>query len=136
MSKRRLPLRLALLLGLASTQRLGDVLALTGRNVVERNGRYWLSLKQSKTGAEVSFPILSIAEHELRAQKIEPGDSRYLIRSKNGLQFDTRAFAKRFRVWTSAANLPQTFKDLRSSGMIWLSRAGADATQIVQTSGV
>ena len=59
------PLRLALLLGLASTQRLGNVLALTGRNVVERNGRYWLSLKQSKTGAEVSFPILSIAEHEL-----------------------------------------------------------------------
>jgi integrase len=129
------PLRLALLLGLASTQRLGDVLRLTGRNIVARNGRYWLSLKQSKTGAEVSFPILSIAEREIRAQKIEPGDSRYLIRSKNGLPFDTRGFAKRFRLWTAAANLPHTFKDLRSSGMVWLSRAGADATQIVSLSG-
>ena len=129
------PLRLALLLGLASTQRLGDVLRLTGRNIVARNGRYWLSLTQSKTGAEVSFPILSIAEREIRAQKIEPGDSRYLIRSKNGLPFDTRGFAKRFRLWTAAANLPHKFKDLRSSGMVWLSRAGADATQIVSLSG-
>ncbi|MCA3267584.1 MAG: tyrosine-type recombinase/integrase [Azospirillum sp.] len=129
------PLRLALLLGLASTQRLGDVLRLTGRNIVARNGRYWLSLKQSKTGTEVSFPILSIAEREIRAQKIEPADSRYLIRSKNGLPFDTRGFAKRFRLWTAAANLPHTFKDLRSSGMVWLSRAGADATQIVSLSG-
>jgi integrase len=128
-------LRLALLLGLATTQRLGDVLTLTGRNIVERDGRFWLSLKQSKTGAEVSFPILSLAERELRTQKIEPGDERFLVRSKNGLPFDTRSFAKRFRVWTAAAGLPHTFKDLRSSGMVWLSRAGADATQIVSLSG-
>jgi integrase len=128
-------LRLALVLGLASTQRLGDVLRLTGQNLTERDGELWLSLKQSKTGAEVSFPILSIAANELRAQKIEPGDSRFLIRSKNGLPFKTRVFAKRFRVWTTAAGLPHTFKDLRSSGMVWYSRAGADATQIVSISG-
>jgi hypothetical protein len=128
-------MRLALLLGLTTTQRLGDVLTLTGRNLSERDGHFWLTLRQSKTGAEVSFPLLSIAEAEMRAQGVEPGDDSFLIKTKNGLPFDTRSFAKRFRVWTTAAKLKHTYKDLRSSGMVWLSRAGADATQIVSISG-
>jgi integrase len=128
-------MRLAVLLGLASVQRLGDVLKLTGRNIEDRGGRYWLALKQSKTKTEVSFPILSIAQDELRAQGIAPGDDRFLIRSKSGLPFETRSFAKAFKIWTAAAGLHHTFKDLRSSGMVWLSRAGADVTLIVSISG-
>jgi len=128
-------MRLALLLGLTTTQRLGDVLSLTGRNLSERNGLLWLTLQQSKTSAELSFPLLSIAEAELRAQGIKPGDDRFLIRTKGGLPFDTRSFAKRFKVWTTAAKLPHTYKDLRSSGMVWLSRSGSEASEIVSISG-
>jgi hypothetical protein len=138
LEERRVPpgMRMALLLGLATTQRASDVLALTGANLSVNQNRLWMTLRQGKTKKSVSFPLVKIAAQEIKRQGIKPGDATPLVRSLNGEPFaDARAFRKRFKVWTEAAGLKHTFKDLRSSGMVWMAREGATAAQIASVSG-
>jgi integrase len=127
--------RLGLLLGIFTMQRLSDVLKMTGSILRKEDGRFWLRLKQQKTGAEIDIPAHRILADEIERQKIEPGDTRFLVRSTAGLPFDRNSFYKRFTVWAEAADLDLTFKELRSSGMVLLAEAGVPATQIVAISG-
>jgi integrase len=128
-------MRLGLLLGIFTMQRLSDVLAMTGRVLRKERGRYWLRLRQHKTGTEIDIPAHKILADEIERQKIEPGDTRFLVRSLTGLPFDRVTFYKRFSVWTEAAGLNLTFKDLRSSGMVMLAEMGVPTPQIVAISG-
>ncbi len=128
-------IRLGLLLGIFTMQRLSDVLKMTGSILRKEDGRFWLRLKQQKTGAEIDIPAHRILADEIERQQIEPGDLRFLVRTTTGLPFDRNSFYKRFTVWAEAAGLDLTFKELRSSGMVLLAEAGVPATQIVAISG-
>lgn len=136
--ERTLPdgIRLALLLGFFTVQRLSDVLNLTGRNILkDEDGKLWLRVKQRKTKRPVEFPIHKILVDELARQKIQPNDDRHLVRSMFGLPLDRQAFYKRFRIWTEAAGVNLTFKALRSSGMVALAEMGVPTPQITAVSG-
>ncbi len=129
-------IRLGLLLGFFTMQRLSDVLSLTGRNIFQdENGKLWLRVKQRKTKRPVEFPIHKILADELIKQKIQPGDDRHLVRSMYGLPMDRQSFYKRFRIWAEAAGLNLTFKALRSSGMVLLAELGVPTPQITALSG-
>jgi integrase len=129
-------IRLALLLGLFTMQRLSDVLNLTGRNIFkDDDGKLWLRVKQRKTKRPVEFPVHKILADELARQKIQPGDDRHLVRSLYGLPMDRQSFYKRFRIWAEAAGLNLTFKALRSSGMVMLAEMGVPTPQITAVSG-
>lgn len=117
-------IRLGLLLGIFTMQRLSDVLKMTGSILRKEDSRFWLRLKQQKTGAEIDIPAHRILADEIERQKIDPGDTRFLVRTTTGLPFDRNSFYKRFTVWAEAAGLDLTFKELRSSGMVLLAEAG------------
>lgn len=61
-------LRLAMALLLHTVQRPADMLAMTVQQVVDRDGRLWISLKQAKTDAWVDVPVHSRLEPFLRAR--------------------------------------------------------------------
>lgn len=129
-------IRLGLLLGFFSMQRLSDVLSLTGKNLVQdQTGRLWLKLRQRKTKRPVEFPVHQVLAHELIACRVEFGSHELIIRSALGGKYDRFGFRKQFAIWTKAAGLDLTFKALRSSGMVYLAEIGVPTPQIVAVSG-
>lgn len=61
-------LRLAMALLLHTVQRPADMLAMTINQVVDRDGRLWISLRQAKTDAWVDVPVHSRLEPLMRAR--------------------------------------------------------------------
>jgi integrase len=129
--------RLAFILGLLTTQRLGDVLRLSGEKLrADRDGRWWIKLRQGKTGTEVEFPVHKLLRDELERQGIEPGADRPLVMTQNGKFFEEKNFGRKFRTWLAAAGIRKlNFMALRRSGMIWLAEAGVSSPQIAALSG-
>jgi integrase len=130
-------MRLAFLLGLFTLQRRGDILALTGDKLrADNHGRWWLKLKQGKTGADVEFPVHKLLRAEIERQKIMPGQKRPLVQTKSEGMFDDRNFSRKFRTWLEAAKIKGlNFHALRRSGMVWLAEAGVSAPRIAGLSG-
>lgn len=129
--------RLAFILGLLTVQRLGDVLRLSGTKIrADRDGRWWLKLRQGKTGAEVEFPVHKLLRDELERQDIAPGADRPLVMTQSGGFFEEKNFGRKFRTWLEAAGIRKlNFMALRRSGMIWLAEAGVSSPQIAALSG-
>lgn len=136
-------LRLAVLLGFYTAQRLGDILSLNAAQIsADKAGRWWIGapggaeFRQEKTGARVTIPINSALRAELIRQKITPGEDRPLVQTECGGTFDIAHFKRKFRVWRAAARLDSlTFRALRSSAMVALAEAGATAPEIASVSG-
>lgn len=68
MSEFRPSLQLAFALMLYTLQRLSDVLAMTMRQVTEKDGRLYIVVKQAKTDALVGIPVHNKLEPRLRAR--------------------------------------------------------------------
>lgn len=130
-------MRLAFLLALFTLQRRGDILKITGDKLrADNHGRWWLKLKQEKTGADVEFPIHKLLRAEIERQKILPGEKRPLVQTKSEGMFDDRNFSRKFRTWLEAAKIRGlNFHALRRSGMVWLAEAGVSAPRIAGLSG-
>jgi integrase len=130
-------MRLAFLLALFTLQRRGDILKITGDKLrADNHGRWWLKLKQEKTGADVEFPVHKLLRAEIERQKITPGEKRPLVQTKTEGMFDDRNFSRKFRTWLEAANIRSlNFHALRRSGMVWLAEAGVSAPRIAGLSG-
>jgi integrase len=130
-------MRLAFLLAIFTLQRRGDILKITGDKLrADNHGRWWLKLKQEKTGADVEFPVHNLLRAEIERQKIIPGDKRPLVQTKSEGMFDDRNFSRKFRTWLEAANIRGlNFHALRRSGMVWLAEAGVSAPRIAGLSG-
>ncbi len=130
-------IRLAFLLGLFTLQRLGDVLRMTADAItVEKSGRWWMKLRQGKTGTVVEFPVHTLLQAELERQNIKPGQKRPLVQTQSGKVFDEKNFGRKFRIWLAASNVQSlNFHALRRSGMVWLAEASVPATVIAGLSG-
>jgi integrase len=136
-------MRLAVMLGFYTAQRLGDILSLNASQIsVDKAGRWWIGapggaeFRQEKTGARVAIPLNSALREELLRQEITPGDDRPLLQTESGGVFDIAHFKRKFRVWRAAAGLHSlTFRALRSSAMVALAEAGASAPEIASVSG-
>lgn len=129
--------RMALLLGLLTMQRQGDVLSMTGKNIkVGKKGKWWFSLVQQKTDTLVEFPVHSRLREEIERQDIKPGADTPLVATKSGKHFDKRNFARKFDTWLEAAKLGEfDFRALRRSGMVLLAEEGESAFRIAAVSG-
>lgn len=129
--------RMALLLGLLTLQRQGDVLSLTGKNIkVGKKGKWWLSLVQQKTDTLVEFPVHSRLREEIERQNIKPGADKPLVATKSGKHFEKRNFARKFDTWLEAAKVGDLdFRALRRSGMVLLAEEGESAFRIAAVSG-
>lgn len=136
-------MRLAVMLGFYTAQRLGDILSLNANQVsVDKKGRWWIGAadaeeyRQQKTGTKVTIPINFALRAELIRQKIEPGDDRPLVQTESRGTFDIAHFKRKFRVWRAAARLQAfTFRALRASSMVAMAEAGATAPEIASVSG-
>jgi integrase len=130
-------MRLAFLLALFTLQRRGDILKITGDKIrADNQGRWWLKLKQEKTGADVEFPVHNLLRAEIERQNILPGEKRPLVQTKSEGMFDDRNFSRKFRTWLEAAKIRGlNFHALRRSGMVWLAEAGVSAPRIAGLSG-
>ncbi len=130
-------IRLAFLLGLFTLQRLGDVLRMTADAIkVEKSGRWWMKIRQGKTGTVVEFPVHELLQAELERQNIKPGQKRQLVQTQSGKGFDEKNFGRKFRTWLVASNVQGlNFHALRRSGMVWLAEASVPATVIAGLSG-
>jgi integrase len=122
--------RLALALGLYTSQRRGDVI-LMGRQHV-RDGI--LTIKQQKTGSDVSVPI---HPHLQTALDATPTKHLTFLVSKSGRPYAANDFSEQFRAWCDAAGLPQrcTFHGLRKAGLTRLADAGVSAHGLAAIGG-
>jgi len=122
--------RLALALGLYTVQRPGDVRCLGYQHV--RNGE--LTLRQSKTGARLTLPV--VPELQVVLDATPSGHMTFLV-NENGGQYNRTRFSDQFRLWCNEAGLPKdcTFHGVRVTGCTLLADAGYSVHQIAAWSG-
>ncbi len=126
-------IRLACALLLYTAQRPADALSMTWRQIQDRGGRLWLTLRQAKTGELVDVPAHRTLETMLRAA---PRRSMMVIPSPTGLPWAYRNF---FRSWDAirkkAGIAGVQRRDLRRTAMVRMAEAGATTPQIAAVSG-
>ena len=122
--------RLALALGIYTAQRRGDVIRMGRQHI--RNGV--LSIKQQKTGTDVSIPVLPQLQAVLDATP--SGHLTFLI-TKSNKPYPANDFSEQFRAWCDAAGLPErcVFHGLRKAALTRLSDAGCSVHGIAAVSG-
>jgi integrase len=122
--------RLALALGLYTTQRRGDVIRMGRQHI--RDGL--LTIKQQKTGTDVSIPVHPELQRILDAT---PSKHLTLLVSKSGRAYAANDFSEQFRVWCDTAKIPQrcTFHGLRKAGLTRLADAGVSAHGLAAIGG-
>jgi integrase len=122
--------RLALALGLYTTQRRGDVIRMGRQHI--RDGV--LSIKQQKTGTEVSVPVHPHLQAVLDAT---PSKHLTFLITKNDKPYRANDFSEQFRAWCDAAALPHqcTFHGLRKAGLTRLADAGCSAHGVAAIGG-
>jgi integrase len=122
--------RLALALGLYTAQRRGDVI-LMGRQHI-RDGV--LSIKQQKTGSEVSVPVHPHLQTVLDAT---PSKHLTFLITKTNKPYPANDFSEQFRAWCDAAGLPQRckFHGLRKAALTRLADAGCSVHGVAAISG-
>lgn len=130
-------MRLALLLGIFTLQRRGDLLSLTGENIyIDKSGRWWMKLTQAKTGTDVEFPVHRLLRDELERQGIKPGEARHLVQTVTKKRFNESNFSRKLREWIRAARIVHlNLQAMRRSGMVWLAEAGVSTPRIAALSG-
>jgi integrase len=97
-----------------------------------RNGE--LTVKQEKTGAQLTLPIRP--ELQLVLDATPSGHMTFLV-TKAGRQWGRVSFSNQFRTWCNEAGLPKdcVFHGLRATGCTQLADAGCSAHQIAAWSG-
>jgi integrase len=151
-------MRLTFYLLLYTTQRLSDVLAMRRDAVTDRNGRLYIALKQSKTGALIDVPVHSELAPLLRERLAEPFKGEFLIPGPKGKGWKRQSFnyvwdsylrKANLRLarellkqgWTKAqirgelASRHRQRRDLRRTGIVRLAEAGATTPEIAAISG-
>jgi integrase len=126
--------RLALALGLYTVQRAGDVIRLGRQHVRKGKEGPELKFRQSKTGVELTLPILPELQAVLDATP--SGHMTFLV-TDIGRQWRNTYFSDRFRQWCNEAGLPRecTFHGLRATGCTVLADAGCSVHEIAAWSG-
>jgi integrase len=122
--------RLAIALGLFTTQRRGDVIRM-GRQHIRDD---LLMIKQQKTGSDVSVPVHPHLQAVLDAT---PNQHLTFLISKNDKPYKPNDFSEQFRAWCNAAGLPQrcTFHGLRKAGLTRLADVGVSAHGLAAIGG-
>jgi integrase len=132
--------RLALALAIYTTQRRGDVI-LMGRQHIRKminpdTGKLIdvITIKQQKTGSEVSVPIHPHLQEVLDAT---PSAHLTFLITKNGKPYAPSDFSEQFRAWCDAAGLPQhcVFHGLRKAGLTRLADAGCNVHGLAAIGG-
>lgn len=147
-------IRLGCALLLYTAQRPSDVLAMTWQQVVERDGRLWLSLRQQKTGELVTVPAHADLAALLRGAERR---SVMLVPSPTGKMWSLRNFSRSWDKARARADYRlakrllaagvgkaeirtrlikgQQRRDLRRTAMVRMAEAGASTAQIAAVSG-
>jgi integrase len=121
--------RLALDLMLWTGQRGGDARVMGPQHVKNRR----LEVRQEKTGAVVSLPILPALAGSILAAKT--GALVFLL-SDHGKPYSRKSFGQRFRKWCDEAGLPQcTAHGLRKAAARRFAEAGCSNQQIKAWTG-
>ena len=124
-------LHLALLLGLWTGQRQGDLLALTW---MQYDGKY-IRLKQSKTGMRVVIPVGAPLKVALEVVKPEQA-SGPILRNSDGAPWTSDGFRSSWRKACAAAGIVGvTFNDLRGTAVTRLALAEASGPEIATITG-
>jgi integrase len=122
--------RLAMALGLYTTQRRGDVIRM-GRQHINAG---ILHVRQRKTGVSLRIPVHPALQAVLDAT---PGEHLTFLVAKRGGPYSGGEFSEQFRIWCRAAGLSAvcTFHGLRKAGCARLAEAGCSANEIASISG-
>lgn len=151
--------RLGAMLMAYTLQRLSDVLAMTTAQISERDGRMWITLRQSKTAELVDVPVHQDLVPLLRQRLAgKATGSILLVCSPTGLPWARRNFSrawdhdqrlanlrlarelfrqgwKKDRVRDELARRHRQRRDLRRTGVVSLAEAGASVAQIAAIAG-
>jgi integrase len=120
--------RLAFELLLGTMQRRSDVVRL-GRQHIQ-NGV--LSLRQSKTGAQVDIPVLPELAEAIRAM---PQLHLTFLTTEAGKPFTAKGFGNWFRLQCDACGVPMSAHGLRKAGATRLAEAGCTDHEIASWGG-
>ncbi len=152
------PLNFGFMLMLYTCQRLSDVLDMNTSQIMARAGRFYITLRQQKTGELVAVPVHKRLEPFLRRRIEQPINSTLLITSPTGLRWGRRNFSRSWDKalrgvderrtqqlsdlgWSDAKvreELGATHRqrrDLRRTGIVRLAESGATTPQIAAVSG-
>jgi integrase len=125
------PLRAALVLGLWTGQRQGDLLRLRW---TAYNGRF-IEVRQPKTKARVIIPTAAALRATLRALRRRRKAATILTNSR-GLPWTSSGFRASWRKACAAAGIAELrFNDLRGSAVTRLAEAGATEPEIAAITG-
>ena len=122
--------RLVLELALGTAQRRGDLVRLGWRHI----GEEIISIRQSKTGAQVTVPIVA----ELQAAiDLLPRDRLTFIATAGGRPLGAASLGNEFRDWLRRAGLPEklSLHGLRKAAARRLAEAGCSAHEIAAVTG-
>ena len=114
------PIRLGMMLGLMTGQRLGDVVSMRWSQVSEDG----IEIKQAKTGAEVFIPLTSQLRKALNETK---KSSVFVLANKRGLPYTASGFSHQFAKAVKKAGLGGSglvFHGLRKTSTVILAEAG------------
>lgn len=103
MSEFRPSLRLAFALMLYTLQRLSDVLAMTTRQVTEKDGRLYIVVKQQKTGALVGIPVHKTVLDPLLRARLAQRMTRTVVaadRTEREVETTLLVASPRGKLWT------------------------------------
>jgi integrase len=121
--------RLAFELLLGTAQRRSDVIRMGPQHI--RNGA--LTIRQQKTGAELTIPILPEVREALDAT---PSGHLTFLATEHGRPFTAAGFGNRFRPWCDEAGLNGfSAHGLRHTACTRLADAGATGHEIMSWSG-
>lgn len=128
------PLQHALMVGLETGQRQADILALPWSSYqVDKDGRWWIRLRQQKTGRRVNVPV---TERLKAILNIMPRSSTQILTNVRGEAWKQNAFRK---AWGGACQKSKivdlTFHDLRGTAVTRLAEAGCSNAEIAAITG-
>jgi len=151
-------LRLAFALMLYTLQRPSDVLAMTRGQVMERDGRLFITLRQQKTGELVAAPVHRDLDPLMRARLADNAGGLLLVASPTGRPWSRRNFSRKWDAtvrrlalrrarklfglgWTKEkvraelAKQHRQRRDLRRTGVVRMAEAGVTTPQIAALGG-
>jgi integrase len=129
-------LRFACMLLIYTAQRPSDVLAMTTGQVIDRDGRLMILLRQQKTGELVAVPLHDRLAPLVRERLAERQDTILLVPSPTGRQWLLRNFSRAWDEVARAAGIQdRQRRDCRRTAVVRLAEAGATVPQIAAVTG-
>ncbi len=126
-------LQWALFLAYYTGQRQGDLRALVWTQIEKRDGRRWITLRQSKTKKTVNIPV-----HDRLGNILDgiPKRAAVVLTTSKGRSWSARHFGKQWDQAAAKAKLDDLrFNDLRGTAVTNLAEAGATTPEIAAITG-